>query len=137
MVTPVLGRPVELDLISQFLSAASTEPAAVVIEGEAGIGKTTLWSAAIDAAAEAGFQVLAARPAQAESVLAYSALADMLDDVDDAAWTGIPAAQRSALDGMLFRGGAASLIRCWPGVSTPKRPPPSAARCIVSSPKFS
>jgi DNA-binding CsgD family transcriptional regulator len=104
MVTPVVvGRPVEFQAIADFLVAACADPAAVVIEGEAGIGKTTVWLAAVDSALDAGFQVFSARPAAAESVLAYAALADMLEEVDPDAWTGIPGPQRAALEGILLR----------------------------------
>ncbi len=51
----------------------------MLIEGEPGIGKTTLWLAAVESARDKGFQVLSARAAAAESVLAYTALADLLD----------------------------------------------------------
>jgi len=44
-----------------------------VVEGDAGIGKTELWLAALDLAGEHGFRVLSARPAAAESVMAYAA----------------------------------------------------------------
>jgi hypothetical protein len=43
----------------------------LLVEGEPGIGKTTLWLAAAQQAREQGFHVLSARAAAAESVLAY------------------------------------------------------------------
>ena len=46
----------------------------VVITGEAGIGKTALWLAAVDLAADRGFQVLSSRPSQAEAGLSFLAL---------------------------------------------------------------
>lgn len=48
----------------------------IVISGEAGIGKTTVWGAAL--ARAHGFRALVARPAGSESQLAYSALNDLL-----------------------------------------------------------
>ena len=73
-----------------FLQSASIEPSALVVEGDAGIGKTELWLAALDLAGEQGFRVLSARPAAAESVMAYAALADMLSVIQADAWPDLP-----------------------------------------------
>ncbi|PXX08795.1 regulatory LuxR family protein [Mycolicibacterium moriokaense] len=86
-----------------FLDSAASQPSALLIEGEPGIGKTTLWLAAHELARERGFRVLSARAAAAESVLAYTALADLLDGVPAAAWAGLPDPQRSAVDQVLLR----------------------------------
>jgi len=85
------------------LASATTEPSALLIEGEPGIGKTTLWLAALQLAREKGFLVLSARAAAAESVLAYSALADLLDGVPASAWADLPEPQRAAVDQVLMR----------------------------------
>ena len=57
-------------------SAVERLPAALVIEGEAGIGKTTLWRAGIAAAEEGGYRVLSTRSAQAESQVSKTPLQD-------------------------------------------------------------
>ena len=88
--THVIGRSVEFSALSTFLQSASVQPAGLVIEGEAGIGKTTLWLAAIEQARERGFQVLSARVGQNETLLAYAALADLLGDVSPAVLTRLP-----------------------------------------------
>ena len=80
-------------------------PSALVIEGEAGIGKTTLWSAAVQQARERGFRVFSARASQVESVLAYAVVADLISDVDCAALGGLPEVQRIAVDRVLLRAG--------------------------------
>jgi len=90
--------------VTDFLRAASSEPSALVIEGEPGIGKSTVWLGAIDKAREAGFVVLSTYPAAAESVLAYSALADLLGGSDPAVVARLPAPQRLAVDQVLLRG---------------------------------
>ncbi len=82
MAASVLSRPAELRAVTDFLDTAANAPSALIVEGEAGIGKTTIWLAAVEAARQGGFHVLSAHPAAAESVLAYAALADMLGDVD-------------------------------------------------------
>jgi DNA-binding NarL/FixJ family response regulator len=90
-------------MISRFLSSATSEPSALLIEGEPGIGKTTLWLETLELARAGGVRVLSARAAAAESVLAYTALADLLDGVPAAAWADLPEPQRSAVDQVLMR----------------------------------
>ena len=97
------GRAAELARIGRFLDAAAGQPAALLIEGEAGIGKTTLWSAGIDQARHRGWQVLTCRPVQPEAALSFSALGDLLEPVPEAAFSGLPGPQRRALDVALLR----------------------------------
>ena len=106
LVMPGVGvgsRPLEGRSLSGFLASATSEPSALLIEGEPGIGKTTLWLAAVERAREKGFRVLSARAAAAESVLAYTALADLLDGVPASAWANLPEPQRAAMDQVLLR----------------------------------
>ena len=105
---PVAGlesRPLEGRSVSAFLTSTALGPSALLIEGEPGIGKTTLWLAAVEQAKSRGFRVLSTRAAAAESVLAYTALADMLDDVDAATWADLPGPQMLAVDQVLLRTG--------------------------------
>ena len=95
--------------MTTFLATAATEPAALVAEGEPGIGKTTLCLSAIELAEERGFLVLSARPAEAESVLAYASLADLLAGVDSSVLTDLPTPQRLAIDRVLLRAEAEDL----------------------------
>jgi hypothetical protein len=44
----VIGRDEELARLDRFISSLEAGPAALVIAGEAGIGKTTLWKAGVD-----------------------------------------------------------------------------------------
>ena len=60
----VVGRDEELAVVRDFLAAVDRLPSALLIEGEAGIGKTTLWSAGIAVAAEHGQEERPAREAQ-------------------------------------------------------------------------
>ncbi|MGX9789834.1 helix-turn-helix transcriptional regulator [Mycobacterium sp. MMS18-G62] len=98
-----IDRSVEWGLVVDFLTSTTEQPSAFVIEGEAGIGKTTLWSAAIQQARQRGFWVLAARASQAESVLAYTVVADLISHIDPAALAGLPEVQRIALDHVLLQ----------------------------------
>ena len=101
----LVGRSTELRAVADFLTSMAERPSALVIEGEAGIGKTTLWSAAVQQARERGFRVFSARASQVESVLAYAVVADLISDVDCAALGGLPEVQRIAVDRVLLRAG--------------------------------
>ncbi|OBA73680.1 hypothetical protein A5641_04815 [Mycobacterium sp. 1554424.7] len=96
------GRSTETHIVADFLTSASTAPSALVIEGDPGIGKTTLWMSALDQARERGFAVLAARASTTDSVLAYTSLADLLADAGPDA-TPLPDPQRLAIDRILLR----------------------------------
>lgn len=92
--------------VAEFLGNATSRPTGLVIEGEAGIGKTTLWLSQLQQARDLGFRVLTARVGQAESVMAFAALADLLDDVEDDYFGELPGLQRLALDRVLLRAGS-------------------------------
>ena len=99
----VIGREPEVGVISRFLDHVADGPGALVIEGSAGIGKTTLWSAGVSGARERGHQVLVARAAESEARLSYAALGDLLGGVADEALAGLPAPLRRGLDAALLR----------------------------------
>ncbi len=99
----VYGREAELARVRRFLDDAHGGPAALLIEGAAGIGKTTLWSAGIDLARRRGWWVLTCRPVQSEAALSFSALGDLLESVPEQALAGLPGPQRRALDVALLR----------------------------------
>lgn len=69
-----------------------------MVEGEPGIGKTTLLLDAADQALARGFQVLSARGAPTEVSYAYAAVADLLSGVDSATFSRLPDLQRLALE---------------------------------------
>jgi DNA-binding CsgD family transcriptional regulator len=72
------GRGAELRVVEAFARAPGTTRA-LVLAGEAGIGKTTLWRAGLHAATAAGATVLRCEPAAAETGLSFSALADLVE----------------------------------------------------------
>jgi ATP/maltotriose-dependent transcriptional regulator MalT len=99
----IVSRQAEEQTVVDFLEAAPKRPCALIVAGDPGIGKTTLWLDAVGRAGDAGFRVLASRAAAAESVLAYTALSDLLSDVDESIWADLPAPQREGLDAALLR----------------------------------
>lgn len=90
-------------IIESFLASAREAASALVLEGEAGIGKTTRWLLTLDEAQAGGFQVLSGRPGTSEVTLSYGVLSDLLAGVDAAAMDGLPDRQRLALDRILLR----------------------------------
>ena len=100
----VLGRDAELDEIDRFIGSVASGPTAIVFEGTAGIGKTTLWLAGVSAATDQGYLVLSTRAAEAEARLSYTALGDLLDGVIDDTQARLPPPQARALDAALLRG---------------------------------
>jgi AAA ATPase domain len=144
MSVELVGRDAELGLLGTFLDSRTAAAAALVLEGEAGIGKSTLWSAGLAAARERGLCVLSARPAEAEQGLACAGLGDLFEgeldgilselqprwrrpleiallleepaqDVDPRA---VAVAVRSALELLAYRGvcnGTLGLVEHWSG----------------------
>ena len=100
----VIGRERELEQAWAFLAAASEQPRRLVLKGEAGIGKSTIWSAVVEEAGSLGYCVLSARPSEAEAELPFAVLADVFEPVDEAVLVELPDVQRSALDDALRRG---------------------------------
>ena len=101
-VHAIIGREAELAAVDRFLDSLQAGAAALVIEGEAGIGKTTVWREAVRAA-EPSLRVLEARPAESEAKLSYAALADLVGDAFDEARGALPAPQERALAAALLR----------------------------------
>jgi DNA-binding NarL/FixJ family response regulator len=103
-VSSLVGRESELGAAEAFL--ASERPCALAIVGDPGIGKTTLWQAAVEHARAAGARVLVARPTESEARLAFAGLADLLAGVPDELFAGLPEPQRVGLDAALLRAAA-------------------------------
>src|SRR6187200_1207620 len=99
----VVGRERELDSLARFLDVAAEHPAGLLLEGEAGIGKTTLWKRVVAGARTRSYHVLVSRPVDSETQLAFAALGDLLEDVPTEAMSGLPEPQRRALEVALLR----------------------------------
>ena len=98
----IVGRDPELREVVAFLERLESGLGALVLEGAAGIGKTTIWSAGVRVAQDRGHRVLTTRAAESEARLSYAALGDLLGSVPDAAFRGMPAPLRRALEAALI-----------------------------------
>jgi len=99
----IVGREVELASVERFLDSVTAGPVFFVIEGEAGIGKTTIWDAGVARARERLCWVLMSRPAESETKMSYAALGDLLDPVLEETLRQLPEPQRRALEVALLR----------------------------------
>ena len=73
----VVGRDTEQARVATFLSALPEGARALLVRGEPGIGKTSVWRAAAEDARRRGHAVLVARPAEEETSLALGGLVDL------------------------------------------------------------
>ena len=94
----ILGRAAELEVLRSFLADVAQGPRSLVLAGEPGIGKTTLWRAAVTDAHTRGYRVLACRPIGSEVQLSFAALGDLLGPVLGDALPELPPPQRHALE---------------------------------------
>lgn len=74
------------------------EPTSVLlIEGEAGIGKTALFEAGVSDARSRGMRVMRSRPSEAEVRLSHAGLMELFDGVEPELVDSLPGPQRDAL----------------------------------------
>ena len=98
----IVGRDAELEIVGRFLDEAS-EARALLLTGEAGIGKSTIWQAALTDARARGYRVIGSRPTEAEARLPFAALTDLFGELVDELEPDLPEPQRRALDAALLR----------------------------------
>jgi DNA-binding CsgD family transcriptional regulator len=103
VINRLVGRQAELSALDEFLTCVSDGFACVVVEGEAGVGKTTVWQATLDRARARGLSVLRCRPAEAETKLAFAGLSDLMEVVGDDVLDRLPVPQRNAIAVALLR----------------------------------
>jgi DNA-binding CsgD family transcriptional regulator len=113
MNATLIGREQEAATLARFFGAVEELPGALLIEGEAGIGKTSLLRAALDMAEGAGYRILSCRPAQAETKLGFAALIDLIGDAFGEVAEDLPAVQRRAM--------AVAMLQEEPSESPPDR----------------
>jgi DNA-binding CsgD family transcriptional regulator len=99
----IVAREDELAEASTFRASARASFAALVFEGDPGIGKTTLWRHVVESAEHEGFRVLTTRSSSAETRLTFVALGDLLGGVEENVLDTLSEPQRRALDAALLR----------------------------------
>ena len=110
-MTAHFRRIAEMRSIETFLDAVPGGTRALLLEGEAGIGKTTLVEEALARARASSIQVAVAHVSRPETSLSYSALGDLFDGVRDTVLEGLPQPQREALDVALLRSPGGEVMR--------------------------
>jgi DNA-binding CsgD family transcriptional regulator len=101
----VTGREAELAVLAAFLREDRGRPAALVLEGEAGIGKTTIVRAALERVQPSGLRVLAIRLSAGEAELPFAALADLIEGAGGEGLAALAPPQREAMEVALGRAG--------------------------------
>jgi DNA-binding NarL/FixJ family response regulator len=86
----VVGREAERQRLDAFATALVQGARALVIRGEPGIGKTTLWRDAVERCRGRGFEVLLTRPAEEEMPLALVGLVDLFEHAGSEVETPAP-----------------------------------------------
>ena len=100
----LVGRDAELEAIRWSLAGDPDGAVrALVLEGEPGIGKTSLWEQGVAWARERGCGCCVARGSEAETGLPFAALIDLFDGWPARSWTAVPAPQLRALEVALYR----------------------------------
>jgi DNA-binding CsgD family transcriptional regulator len=93
----MFGRSRELGAVAAFLDGLPSGPSGLLLEGEAGIGKTTVWAAGIADAAARSYLVLSSRATESEATLSFAALGDLMDGILERVLADLPAPQQDAL----------------------------------------
>ena len=99
----LVARDAELALIAEVLDREPTSVRALVLEGEPGIGKTSLWEQGLAGGRDRGMRVLAARGSASETGLPFAGLIDLLDEVAVDELASVPPPQLHALEVALYR----------------------------------
>lgn len=103
MPKTVIGRQPELSTIVDFLERMSLGPHVLVIDGAAGIGKSTIWLRAVNTAIDRSWRVMSTRPTEAEASFAFAGLSDILETMPKGLPLRLPAPQQRALRVALLR----------------------------------
>ena len=97
MTERLVGRERELRVIREFVDRVRVAPGALLLDGQAGIGKSVLWGAAVELARERDIRVLSCRPVEVEAQLSFTAVADLLDPVLEDVLASLRGPRRKAL----------------------------------------
>ena len=115
----LIGRGPEARMIEDFLDRTAIDPLEyrciqtvalelLVLSGEAGIGKSALWHAGLDRARARGTRVLSHRAVEAEAVLSFAGISELLADAADEVLPSLGDLRRRALEAALLLDGSSS-----------------------------
>jgi DNA-binding CsgD family transcriptional regulator len=102
LAVDVVGRREELLGIDGFLGAIPAGGQALLLEGDAGIGKTVLWEEAKRLAREREFRELTSRSSPSETQIAFATVGDAFAPVVEETLPHLPDVQRRALETALL-----------------------------------
>lgn len=102
MAVQIIGRRDELLTLRAFLTDIPSGGQALLLEGDAGIGKTALWREGLRAARECGTRVLHASPSHSEAQISFAALGDLVTPVLGPGLPQLVPMQRRALETALL-----------------------------------
>lgn len=99
----IVGRDEELALVAAFFETPAL-PGALLLEGEAGIGKSTVWRSGVELARVGGFRILETRASESETAFSFTGLGDLLGAAMHDVGAELPTPQLRALEiAMLLR----------------------------------
>jgi DNA-binding NarL/FixJ family response regulator len=96
-VHAIVGRTEEISALAGFLADATSEPRALLIDGEPGIGKTTLLHELLTIARERRYAILSCHPTPSEMDLSYVGLVELLGGIGTDVINALPAPQARVL----------------------------------------
>jgi DNA-binding NarL/FixJ family response regulator len=94
----LIGRASERAAILAALEASADRLAAVLLTGDAGIGKTAIWESIVAERRAAGDHVLISRATSAEARLPWVGMTDLMRTIPSATLASLPDLQRQALE---------------------------------------
>nr|WP_238382061.1 LuxR family transcriptional regulator [Mycobacterium neumannii] len=95
-------RLAEQSAVTAFLDSAAVSATGLIIDGEPGIGKTTLYRDAVRAASARGFKVMTAQGDPGEVTFSFAALSDLLAGVDHESFECLSSTQRAMVNSLLL-----------------------------------
>jgi DNA-binding NarL/FixJ family response regulator len=98
MAEAIIGRRAELQALAQFVEAVPAGGHALLIEGDAGIGKTALLHEGLRTAGASSIRVLAARTSPAEAQMAFATIGDLFTPALEDTLPSLAPVQRRALE---------------------------------------
>ncbi|MEV0457803.1 helix-turn-helix transcriptional regulator [Catellatospora methionotrophica] len=99
----LFGREEQVTAIRSAISRPEPGFRAVLLTGQAGIGKTAIWECGVQDAEDLGQTVLQTRACESEARLSHGGLSDLLEYVDTDLLAGLAAPQHRAVQAALLR----------------------------------